>query len=125
MVATLIPVYQSAYLSGLFTLVKLFQLFRGDMSKTVQKCADYLRLQSTVSRFGYVKFFAIKFYGECWIGNVSTPFLYFKEGVAYDCYQDLVGADYSIYMFHFGPVGMYRCFCIQQNLFHQVLLCSG
>lgn len=66
------------------------------MTKTVAACAQ--------RNIGQHAFFAIEFYGECWAGDQSVQNQYFSEGEADTCYAG-VGAENSIYIYHFGPAG--------------------
>ena len=75
------------------------------MPKTIKECADYVRTSEVTSNHGIVKYFAIKFYGECWISQGPSPPLYYEKGLSTDCFE-MVGGSNTIYMYHFGPKGI-------------------
>ena len=52
-------------------------------------------------------FFALQFYGECWLGKSDTQDKYFLDGKADNCWKG-VGGPKSNYVYHIGtPLGRF------------------
>ncbi|XP_065063438.1 uncharacterized protein LOC135689984 [Rhopilema esculentum] len=74
-----------------------------NMTKTVIACADFIKKPETIKRYGeLLKFFAIKFYGECWAKNESAAPTYYYRGKDNGCYENTGDHD-TVYVYHFGP----------------------
>ncbi|XP_065063437.1 uncharacterized protein LOC135689983 [Rhopilema esculentum] len=74
-----------------------------NMTKTIVACADFIKKPETIRRYGQLlKFFAIKFYGECWAETENVSFSYYSRGTFDSCYKK-TGAENSVYVYHFGP----------------------
>ena len=77
------------------------------MTKTVVACADFIKKPETIQRFGkLLKFFAIKFYGECWAQDESAASTYYNRGKDNGCYENTGDHD-TVYVYHFGPSGTF------------------
>lgn len=86
--------------------------------RVVPKYLTSFRDQVTWTNFPYIiglcyklskeknyPFFAIQYYGECWVGNETIKDTYYKYGPAKDCYQG-AGGVFENYVYHIGsPVG--------------------
>ena len=77
------------------------------MTKTISACANYIKKPETIKLYGQLlKFFAIKFYGECWAETENAKFSYYRRGTFDTCYEK-TGGESSVYIYHFGPSGIF------------------
>ena len=94
------------------------------MTKIIIACADHIKKPETIQYFGQeFKFFAIKFYGECWAQDTTAETTYYSRGDDSSCYEK-TGVDNSVYAYHFGPAGTLTHFVYYIHKVSNDLSCS-
>ena len=76
------------------TTIILFTFFRANPMPTIQKCYEGAKSKNFT-------FFALQYYGECWLGDENTANTYSDAGFSTECVSGS-GKQWTNFVYHIG-----------------------